>query len=144
MIYKTLSFFVMFALFLGLNQSNAQEPDCAVLDGLESAIIAADDALAVCQEETGWQFPPSFYNHIEKAQEYCDHRKNGKMIQKTYNSLQGLDEAISEALSGEDGYWIPVDLVEIWIEPVPPAPDCATAVLVSLQADVQAAMALFE
>lgn len=144
MIYKPLALLLMLALLTEVNSSSAQdEGPCAVLESIKEAIVAADIGTATCQMTTGWHFPCSFYNHIQKAQEYCAYRKNGKMTKKTLNSLQGLSEAVQEAIEGIEGFWSG-DLSELWIDPVPAAPDCAQEALGLLKSEIENLMSQIE
>lgn len=142
MIYKPFALLLMLALFTGVNTVSAEdEGPCEKLELIEEAIRAADLATAACQMTTGWHFPLSFYNHIQKAQDYCTFRKNGKMSKKTMNSLNGLLEAIQESIDGIDGYWT-ADLPGLWIDPVPSAPECAIPVLEELKNVVESLLPL--
>ncbi len=140
--YKPFFLVVMFALFIGVNGTSAQD-ECTALDNVSTALTTLQTATADCQLETGWQVPPSFANHIAKAMEYCESRPNGKTMKKVYNSLQGLDEAITEAINGEPSYLLD-GILDLWSDPVPPAPECAIDALGVFQDAVQAAMLLFE
>ena len=126
MIYKPFFLIVMFALFIGVNNTSAQ---CECIGDIETA-VADVMATSFCDDDGLWEAPHALEVHLKKLQNWCGDKKK-PLKSKVPNIVEGMLETIDEAFAGE-GYPNPLNPDEtIWIHI--PAPPCATGALTTLQ-----------
>ncbi|WP_297100921.1 hypothetical protein [uncultured Draconibacterium sp.] len=101
------------------------------LEELEHTVAQADINTAYCQQSTNWHFPAELYCYIESARD-CYKKGNKKQLSRANQYIQLLNSTIDQAIEGEKGYWAGFNS-EIWIDPVPPVPDCALQEFVELK-----------
>ncbi len=135
MIYKSLVLYIMcFSVFISSGEENGTSLLEAKLIEIEEVIEEANIYTLDCQRASGWHFPSDLYYHIYRAQACCT-KKKGKMNKKTFQSLLHLQLSITQALEGQKGYCMGDS--NVWIDPVPPVPDCAQEIFEQLKKDVE-------
>ncbi|HYQ58866.1 MAG TPA: hypothetical protein VEP89_16105 [Draconibacterium sp.] len=104
------------------------------LEELEIAVIRADRYTSYCQRSTNWHFPAELYSYIESAR-CCYQKGTKKQLKKANDYLQLLSISIDLIIKGEEGYWRDYNC-KIWIDPIPPVPDCAMQEFLELKVEI--------
>ena len=102
MIYKTLTLVVMFILFLGVNNSNAQVTFCDIEEAVGDVYEAADGV--------DWNVGNGLNVHLAKLDDWCP--GPGKKS-KIPNILEGMEETVLCALAGEEEI---IDGLPVWVD----------------------------
>lgn len=104
------------------------------LDKMEAAVAQADKYTSYCQQSTSWQFPAKLYRYIESAR-VCYQQGNKRNLKRANQYIQLLGIAIDQAIEGQEGYWSGYT-ADVWIDPVPPVPDCALQEFMELKDEI--------